>query len=304
MKIQQVQQLNTQKNQQQAFTGGVEKAVAIGTAAAGTALRFLDTNQAWGACAVDLGCMVIPRTITDFGRGADAGFETMRRESTGTVNHAAIGPVYGTLAGMAVATAVNSKYGVNAKTVFADADTIDMLSKMQFDNIKSNKGVEEYVDKVVKSIKSSDGRDLSAGVQDKIKEILKGAITGDKHTNIFKDPYKQEKSLIRNLVLSDLESETKLKIAYDGKEIFAPLTDLVDNITSLSRTLFKDKVMESFSHANSFADVNFVKAMKSFCMRRSLLGLGIGAAVGCSIQPLNIYLTKKKTGSDGLKRLL
>ena len=43
-------------------------------------LNFFDTNQAWGACAVDLGFMVLPRTATDFSRGANAGFETMRRE--------------------------------------------------------------------------------------------------------------------------------------------------------------------------------------------------------------------------------
>ena len=30
-----------------------------------------------------------------------------------------------------------------------------------------------------------------------------------------------------------------------------------------------------------------------------MLGIGIASAVGMSIQPLNIYITKKKTGSDG-----
>ena len=292
MNIQKVQQFNiNQKQQQPNFTG-------LGDAAV-TALRFLDTNQALGACAVDLGCMVIPRTLTDFGRGADAGFETLRRESTGTINHASIGPVYGTLAGMLVATAINSKYGINAKNVFADADTIDMLSKIQYDNVKANKGVDEYADEIVKSIKSSDGKSLSENAQGQIKKLLKGTITGEKHTNIFNDPYKGEKSLIRNIVLSDLGTETNLKLVNGGKEITASLTDLVDNITSLSRTLFKEKVIESFEHAKSFAEVNFVKSMKNFCMKRSLLGLGIGSAIGCSIQPLNIYLTKKKTGSDG-----
>ena len=291
MNIQKVQQFNMNQKQQPNFTG-------VGDAAV-TALRFLDTNQAIGACAVDLGCMVIPRTLTDFTRGADAGFETMRRESTGTINHAAIGPVYGTLAGMLVSTAINSKYGINATNVFADAETIEMLSKMQFDNVKANKGVEEFAEQVVKGIKTSDGKILSGKSQTKIKQILKDTITGEKHTNIFKDPYKTEKSLIRNIVLSDLGTETKLKLGYSGKEITASLNDMIDNITSLSRTLFKEKVVDSFKHADSFADVNFVKAMKNFCMRRSLLGLGIGAAVGCSIQPLNIYLTKKKTGSDG-----
>ena len=43
---------------QQNFTG----AMVAGTAF----LRFLDTNQAWGANAVDLCSMVIPRTTVDF----------------------------------------------------------------------------------------------------------------------------------------------------------------------------------------------------------------------------------------------
>ena len=72
-------------------------------------LNFLDTNQAWGACAVDLGFMVVPRTATDFGRGADAGFETMRREGLGTTNHSSVG-LYGTAAGMALAAALNRSY--------------------------------------------------------------------------------------------------------------------------------------------------------------------------------------------------
>lgn len=40
------------------FTGAYD-AISLG-------LRFLDTNQAWGANAVDLGSMVIPRTTVDF----------------------------------------------------------------------------------------------------------------------------------------------------------------------------------------------------------------------------------------------
>ena len=39
--------------------------------------------------------------------------------------------------------------------------------------------------------------------------------------------------------------------------------------------------------------------MKQLGLSRSLLGLGIASVIGCCIQPFNIYLTKKKTGSDG-----
>ena len=94
MKLDSVKQYNQNYSQKQnrknnpQFTGWVD-----------TTLRFLDTNQAWGANAVDLGFMVLPRTATDFGRGPEAGFETMRRESMGTINDSAVG-AYGTLAGL------------------------------------------------------------------------------------------------------------------------------------------------------------------------------------------------------------
>ena len=97
------------------------------------ALRFLDTNQAWGACAVDLGCMVLPRTITDFSRGTDAGMETARREGMGTVNHSMVG-VYGTLAGLALAAGINGMYqfgknDIKASDIFADSETLDLQIK-------------------------------------------------------------------------------------------------------------------------------------------------------------------------------
>ena len=77
------------------FTGGLD-----------LFLRFLDTNQAWGATFVDLGFMVLPRTLTDFTRNTDAGMETFRREGTGNANHAMIG-LYGTLAGLLLAAGIN-----------------------------------------------------------------------------------------------------------------------------------------------------------------------------------------------------
>lgn len=43
----------------------------------------------------------------------------------------------------------------------------------------------------------------------------------------------------------------------------------------------------------------FLKAMKSMNVKRSLIGIGIASAVGVSAQPVNMYLTKKKTGKSG-----
>ena len=110
---------NKKEKQNVRFTGGFE--------AFSTALRFLDTNQAWGANAVDLGSMVIPRTTVDFvNRGPAAGAETGRRESAGTINHSLIG-VYGSAAGLAFATLLNKDYGIRADKIFADNETVDIV---------------------------------------------------------------------------------------------------------------------------------------------------------------------------------
>ena len=287
MKVQQINQHQNynKNNNRQTFTGAADTAVQL--------LRFLDTNQAWGATAVDFSCMVAPRTLTDFTRGPAAGVETLRREASGTVNHAAVGLVYGPLAGMLLAAAVNSKYGIKAQNIYADSDAVDILSKFRYDVLKSDSSDNaiDYAKRVASSISSGDGKKfLSEDAGEKFARTLAKEI---------KSPDKANKAMLKNIVLSDLGEEANILLKSGEKEVKTSLNDIVDNITSMSKALFKDKVVESFNHAAKFEDVNFVKTLKNFGLRRSLLGLGIASAIGCCIQPFNIYLTKKKTGSDG-----
>ena len=44
---------------------------------------------------------------------------------------------------------------------------------------------------------------------------------------------------------------------------------------------------------------SFIKGVSKFMKTRSALGFGIATAIGLSVQPINMYLTKLKTGSDG-----
>ena len=304
MEIQKINpQLNTPK--QQTSFNGLPDALIRGGNALTQAFRFLDTNQAIGACAVDVGCMVAPRTITDFGRGANAGFETLRREASGTTNHAFIGPVYGALAGMLVSTAINAKYGINAQKVFADFDTIDVMSKIHYDNITNKQGLEEYAKNIAEGIHIGSGNNIKTLSEDAKKEFaetLKQMVDTPKNASkkTVKNIIKQGKAKLRNIVLTDLGNETAVKLmSSDKKVVESTLYDMIDSITSLSKSFFTEKVRNSFKKAGDFASVEFIKSMKKFSTSRTLLGLGIGAAVGCCIQPLNIYLTKRKTGSDG-----
>ena len=286
MKVQQItQQQNNQRNNNPNFTGLADTG--------GQLLRFLDTNQAWGVTAVDFSCMVAPRTMTDFTRGPLAGVETLRREGSGTVNHAFVGLVYGPLAGMLMAVALNNKYGIKAQHIYADSDAVDILSRLRYDVLKSDSkdNLVDYSRRVAAGISTKDGkRFLSDAAKEEFAKTLAKEI---------KKPNKENKAMLKNIVLSDLGEEANVLLKSGGKEVKTSLGDIVENITSMSKALFKDKVVESFQKAAKFEDVNFVKAMKNFGLRRSILGLGIASAIGCCIQPFNIYLTKKKTGSDG-----
>ena len=87
-------------------------------------LNFLNTSPAIGACFVDFGFMVAPRTGVDLGRTLDAGVETGIREGSGTANHAAAGAV-GLGAGYLVSSAFNKANGVKAHLVFMDEKALN-----------------------------------------------------------------------------------------------------------------------------------------------------------------------------------
>lgn len=285
MKIQPIiPQQNKQQNKQQTdnvkFTGAFD-AFTLG-------LRFLETNQAWGANAVDLCSMVIPRTSVDLvNRGPDAGMETMRREASGTVNHSLVG-LYGTLAGMLVASSINNKFSIKAHKIFADDDTIEMIAKA-FDR---NKDVDYQ-----KSLKEIFGNleTLSDGKWQKIPqqelsnivERYNSALTNKQAPELLN---KELLNYSKAVITRATGSENTYRFA-GGKNTFT-LSNALENIYNVSKAVIS-------KDGKGISTEEFLKAMKKMNLKRSLYGVGMACAVGMSIQPLNIYLTKKKTGSDG-----
>lgn len=266
-------------------------------------LRFLDTNQAWGANAVDLCSMVIPRTTVDFvNRGPEAGVETGRRESMGTANHSLVG-VYGTLAGFALAAGFNKKYGIKANKIFANDKTIDILAQYWSEARKTSNDpkvyVKSYTDKIAANIKFFNTyRDkekgfinLSKETQEEFSKALSNKLLNSKSETIEKDFQKY----LHTLTVSDTGAETKVILEGFNKQADNSAKTLIGNVYNVSRTFLKENVDKVFtSHDNAF-----IKGLKSLNLKRSVIGLGIAAAIGMSTQPINMYLTKKKTGSDG-----
>ncbi len=311
MKIQNIPQNQIQNKKQeykQQFTG-ISDALNVG-------LRFLDTNQAWGANAVDVGSMVLPRTTVDFvNRGPAAGMETGRREASGTINHSLIG-VYGSMAALAFSLAFNKAFNIRADKIFADNETFDIMGKLFHDNMQANKLEQNIKDS--EAIKTNSLKNLektlhnvfdnlstTAGDNEKrldeyqIQNIVKRYMSVLTNPDIDSDTMpKSTKQYLVNFITEATGYESDYKLKAGGVETTNSLSGFVENIYNVAKTFTKKNVIEAFSETD-FTKNKFINGLKHINTARTIIGMGIGSMVGMSIQPLNIYLTKKKTGSDG-----
>lgn len=268
--------------------------------------NFLDTSPAWGACFVDLGFMVLPRTLTDFSRGADAGFETMRREGMGTTNHSSVG-LYGAAAGLALASGINRAYGLNqglkANSIFADSETIDLHANIYDNKLKSNSKnpLNEYLKETLSKYEAQtpDGNWTKLEKKDinDIAQIVENEITSGKKLS------KEAMREARTKLISLLGVENNIRItANEGEKAHTSrytVDYILENSYKLGKIFTKDKVKEAFLNSADSAQNTFIKALKTMNKNRSLLGVGMASLVGVSTQPINMYITKKKTGNSG-----
>ncbi len=285
---------NKKEKQNVRFTGGFE--------AFSTALRFLDTNQAWGANAVDLGSMVIPRTTVDFvNRGPAAGAETGRRESAGTINHSLIG-VYGSAAGLAFATLLNKDYGIRADKIFADNETVDIVGTAFHKQIHngSKNPLEDALKETFSNLSTTvDGIEKRLD-NNQVDNVVKRTITALNSKDIDSRTITDStKKYLVNYINQALGSESDYKLAAPSKETTTSLSTFIENVYNLSKAFTEESVVKAFKAAKDFDKNEFINRFKSMNKNRTIAGMAIASGVGMTIQPLNIYLTKKKTGSDG-----
>ena len=279
-------------------------------------LNFLDTSPAWGACAVDFGFMVLPRTLTDFfSRGPEVGIETARREGMGAVNHASV-CLYGAAAGTAVATGINrmyqlgGNYNVKANNIYADAETLDLHGGIYDAKLKaavnnpSANPLREYLTETFRRYEALSGSENGKWVKiqdesviNKVVDVLETEIRSGSNKLS-----KEGKVTVKNHLLQAFGVENNMRIiAAEGERLHSSrysLDAIIDNAYKLGKVFSGDKVKEAFMQAPDLASNKFLKAMKSMNLNRSLIGVGIATILGICAQPLNMYLTRKKTGSN------
>ena len=305
MKVQQITQQYNQSNKQTNFKGYAD-----------TTLRYLATNQAVGANLVDFGFMVTPRTVNDgIKRGPAAGMETGRREVMGTVNDSCVG-LYGAAAGALIAGAMSSKYDTKVNKMFTAPETLHILAENKSEQIKNKKSQIEYIKTTLLNVKGynptyircdNDGYvKLSDSTVNKIAkyydELLNKKTDFNKWT---KDSHDKSRTALMNVIIADTGAESDYILESTNKKIQSKtnLKSLLNDIFIVSDSFNSPKVKAAFEEQiKSGKGINnneFIKGLDKFMKNRAMMGFAVASAVGLSVQPINMYLTKLKTGTDG-----
>lgn len=298
-------QLNQQQQYNTQFRGPID-----------TGLRFFATNQAIGANAVDFGFMVTPRTASDMvKRGPAAGFETLRREIMGTVNDSCIG-LFGAAAGWLIAGQINKKFGLDANNIFTAPETLNILAENKADQIKNGKSQLDYIKKTLKDVKAYNPTSKTADFEgfvrisentvNEVSEIIDKSLKNNLDFHKWtKDATVNSRSALINKIMESTGAETQYVLeSLDKKKVSnTNLKSLLNDIYIVSDSFNKNKVKEAFQEQiKSGSNVNenkFIKSISKFMKTRAGMGFAVGSLIGLSVQPINIYLTKLKTGTDG-----
>ncbi len=284
------------KNKKQTFKGA--------STALLTGLRGLNNSPALGACAVDLCSMVIPRTVIEMkNRGPQSGIEAAFREGSSCLIHACVG-----LIGLGAATLLsgkfNSEHGLKAQNIFANQSSINNMATI-WDKSANQK---EFFNSFVQNISGLNGKrwkGVSTKARSEVVEALVQiadksqsleTLSGAEKTKLAKE-IKDLKGVVLGKITKDTGARASFKLKAiqnaEGsvvKGVSSSLGELVDNAVVLSNT-YKTKPKADIS--------KFAKSLIKNKNMSTALGLGICAALCISIQPLNRYLTKRRTGQDG-----
>ena len=197
--------------------------------------------------------------------------------------------VYGAAAGLALAASLNKKFGIKAHKIFSDNEAFEAVVK-SFDAHKGNNNYTKHLQNILGELETSvDGEWVKIPKEDikKVAEEINKEIVNPKSKDLIqKDLLEYSKAMITRATGSEKGYR------FNGKNNTFTLENGLRSIYDITKAAIKKE-------AKGISSDEFLKAMKSLNIKRSVAGLGIATAIGMSTQPINMYLTKKKTGSDG-----
>ncbi len=288
----------TEKNKKQSFKGPLSSGLWL--------LRGINQKPALGACGVDLCSMVIPRTAIEMkNRGKQAGIEAMFREGISCFIHACVG-----LIGLGASTLISKNFnkvnGIKAQRIYANNNTIMNLSNI-WQNTQGQ--ADRFFAEFLKNIKGLNGTEfkgisenVSTELTEKLVELANKSSVLSKLKGRDKKYMTKEVNRLKTVIINNIIKDTGAQTAFNlnaitdasgkviQKGVSSNLTELIDNAVVLSNA-FKTKTLDKIPE--------FARKLSKNKNLSTALGLGICAALCMSVQPVNRYLTKKRTGQDG-----
>ena len=237
---------------------------------------------------IDMLSAILPRTIVESMTNWFAGFEALRRESSGLIVNCII-PSFITLG---IAKCLNPAFmpkGVNMSRSWASVDMIQKASEY-YESASSQDKVKESLKKLIENIEGVDGEKSV-----KFSEVLKNDIEGYaeqladisrkdiKNWEMRKEVGKITDEMIKKTKVS--ENITVEKV--NAQSVNSMLEDSVKFFREFQRTDGKMNI-------NEFAKVN-----KKFVRTKSLLGLAVVLPLAASMQYINRWITNKVSGTKG-----
>ena len=257
-------------------------------------LDFLATNPVWGATATDVGFMGTPTTSMEiYKRGWGYGFEAGFREYTSTLNDASVG-LYGLAAGTILAKTL-SKHGItNPQRIFASNESVDVHSSLwKANNGDMDKYIESYVDSIKGFNPNKTGADAKGyvGVDPSCRKNIIEDMKILANDNLSSKERKTITQRLNARLVEATGAESELLIKHGGKSVSSSVTTITDDFYRMTRALKE--------HGDASKVDSLVSGLKKFGKGRALLGLGAAMGISACFQPINVWMTKKRTGSDG-----
>ncbi len=206
--------------------------------------------------------------------------------------------------------------------------TYKRVSKNELLKKQTQKYFEDFLGNI-KGLNGTEWRGISAGAKNEIADNMLNLVEINSQipslTGIEKDraiqKVKDLKQIVTTKIIKDTGAQASFKLAdvavnagQNGSEVAATvakgvsssLSELVDNAIGLGNSFRKvgDISITNVGDKKSVRVLNdrinnFVKDLSKNKTKATLIGLGICAVLCMGVQPLNRYLTKKRTGKDG-----
>ncbi len=278
-----------QNNQYTSFKGPTEVLT--------TGLHFLNANPAIACIGIDAASMGLPRTAIDSTRGFDAATETAVREFSSTLNFALLG-IWGVGAATILGKLLNSKYpGLKADQIYANGSTIEALGEL-YNNAQTSKGhaskaaafAADFCDNL-QILNGEEWRRIEdSTAKNKIVGILEKAITDDSSAKYSLG--KEAKQKLTAIITSESGGNQACKLKIGSlAPIDNSLSSTLDHFVAVGRSFVKA--------GGENVSQELITGLKRNKLAASLCGLAIPIAIGVSMQPINRWLTKLRTGKEG-----